>query len=83
MEPGDYQLDYQNKTVPHLIQNAGDSSTGHCQMHFYFLYYGMTVMIHKVEHHESCVAIHQMDSCSPISLTLEERSLNSSASKVH
>jgi hypothetical protein len=54
-------------------------------MHFYFLYYAMIVMTHKVddhvEHHESYEAIHLMSTCSPIPATLEERSSNSSANE--
>jgi hypothetical protein len=85
VEPEGCQQDYQNKKVPHQIQSGGDSGTGHCQMHFYFLYYVMIVMRHKVddhvEHHESYEAIRLMSTCSPIPWTPEERSSNSSASE--
>lgn len=84
MEPEGCQQDYQNKKVLHQIQSGGDSGTGHCQMHFYFLYYVMIVMTHKVddrvEHQESYEAIRLMSTCSPIPAT-EERSSNSSANE--
>lgn len=85
MEPEGCRQDYQSKKVLHQIQNDGDSGTGHCQMHFYFLYYAMIVMTHMVddhvEHHEPYEAFRLMGTCSPISLTSEERSSNSSANE--
>lgn len=85
MEPESCPQDYQNKKVLHQIQNGGDSGTGRCQMHFYFLYYAMILMTHKVgdhvEHQESPEAIRLMSTCSPIPATPEERSSNSSANE--
>jgi hypothetical protein len=85
MEPEGYQLDSQNRKKFHQIQNDGDWDTDHCQMHFCSLYYGMTVMTCKVvdheEHREPYEAIHLMNTYSPISLMLEEKSLSLSATE--